>query len=136
MVLFDTGPMLAILDRRDPHHGRCLEALREHHHELLVSTWACFTEAMHLLGRIGGFSYQDALWTMFYTGAMAVRDLTPHDVERSRQFMEQYADTPMDFADATLLSLAESLNIRSIFTLDQGFRFFKLADGSVLDIIP
>jgi predicted nucleic acid-binding protein len=128
--------MVAILDRRDPDHDRCVAAMRDKQHEILVSTWACFTESMHLLGRTGGFSYQQALWTMYYTSGMQLRDLTLPEIERSRQFMEKYADSPMDLADATLLSLAESLKIGTVFTLDQAFRFYTLADGRVLDIIP
>lgn len=40
--------------------------------------------------------------------------------------MKKYADTPMDFADATLLLLAEALKVKNVLTLDRrGFSAFR-----------
>lgn len=42
--------------------------------------------------------------------------------------MARYHDIPMDFADATLVLLAERLGTSSILTLDErGFRTFRFA---------
>lgn len=49
--------------------------------------------------------------------------------------MEKYKDVPMDLADASLVAVAESRNIRSIFTLDSDFFIYRMADGSVLDVL-
>ena len=44
--------------------------------------------------------------------------------------MEKYADTPMDFADATLVLLAEALGQNEILTLDRrGFTVFRTRRG-------
>ena len=41
--------------------------------------------------------------------------------------MEKYCDTPMDFADASLVLLAERLQIYAICTLDRrGFSTFRI----------
>ena len=40
--------------------------------------------------------------------------------------MEKYHDTPMDYADGTLVLLAEALNIREVPTLDRrGFSTYR-----------
>jgi hypothetical protein len=40
--------------------------------------------------------------------------------------MEKYSDTPMDFADATLVGLAQELEIDRVLTLDErGFRAYR-----------
>ncbi|MCY3863178.1 MAG: hypothetical protein OXG34_08865 [bacterium] len=40
-------------------------------------------------------------------------------------------DTPMDFADATLVLLAERLAVSDILTLDRrGFNTYRLSDGT------
>jgi hypothetical protein len=40
--------------------------------------------------------------------------------------MEKYDDTPMDFADATLVLLAEALQVRDVLTLDRrGFSTYR-----------
>jgi predicted nucleic acid-binding protein len=35
--------------------------------------------------------------------------------------MEKYHDTPMDFADASIVITAESLSVKRIFTVDSDF---------------
>ena len=49
--------------------------------------------------------------------------------------MAQYANVPMDLADASLVALAESRGIRRLFTIDSDFYIYRLTDGSVLDVI-
>lgn len=46
--LLDTGPLVAALDRRDPHHARCTTPLAAFAGTLLT-TGAVVTEAMHFL---------------------------------------------------------------------------------------
>lgn len=62
MTLTDTGPLIALLDKADRHHRACLDAARQLPAGPLLSTWPCFTEAMYLLGEVGGHRYQAALW--------------------------------------------------------------------------
>jgi hypothetical protein len=51
--------------------------------------------------------------------------------------MLKYADLPMDFADATLVHVANREGIRQIFTLDhRDFAVYRLKRGRVLKIIP
>ena len=40
--------------------------------------------------------------------------------------MEEYQDTPMDLADASLVATAESLGLAEIFTLDHHFQVYRL----------
>jgi len=41
----------------------------------------------------------------------------------------------MDFADASIVSAAEVLRIRRIYTLDSDFRVYRLSDGSAFDLV-
>jgi hypothetical protein len=51
--------------------------------------------------------------------------------------MEQYADLPMGFADASLVVLAERLKVFSVFTLDRrGFSVFRPRNAQVFEILP
>jgi len=50
----------------------------------------------------------------------------PADLGQAVLLMEKYADTPMDFADATLILLADVRKTRQICTLDRrGFTTFR-----------
>nr|WP_317270313.1 PIN domain-containing protein [Arthrospira sp. PLM2.Bin9] len=50
--------------------------------------------------------------------------------------MEKYQDLPMDLADASLLAVAESQNIKRIFTLDSDFYVYRLYDKDAFEVIP
>ena len=62
MTLTDTGPVVALINRNDPNHALCTSATKQQPAGPLVTTWPCFTEAMYLLFRAGGYAAQDALW--------------------------------------------------------------------------
>lgn len=47
-MLTDTGPLVALVNRNDPHHAPCLTVLKRLPAAPLVTTWPCFTEAMYL----------------------------------------------------------------------------------------
>jgi predicted nucleic acid-binding protein len=51
--------------------------------------------------------------------------------------MEKYQDLPMDFADATLVALAEESQIDQVFTLDRrGFSTYRLHGRKSFRVIP
>jgi len=135
-MLTDTGPLIALLDRSDSNHARCVAAAQQLVASPLETTWPCFTEAMYLLGEVGGFRYQSELWKLRSTGRLVVLDHTLAEIDRMAELMEKYHDTPMDLADASLVAVAESRGFRSLFTIDGHFRIYRLADGSVVEVIP
>ena len=51
--------------------------------------------------------------------------LVPEDFIRIRELNEQYADLPADFADLSLISISERLNISAIITLDSDFDIYR-----------
>jgi predicted nucleic acid-binding protein len=135
VTLTDAGPLIAIIDADEPDHEACLEAL-DRVALPLVTTWPAFTEAMYLLGRAGGIRGQGALWRLVSTERLVLADLSPTAVERSSRLMEQYADQPMDLADATLVALAEERGLRTIFTLDADFHIYRLRGRQRFAILP
>jgi uncharacterized protein len=135
VTLTDAGPLIAIIDAGEADHGLCMATL--HALELpLLTTWPAFTEAMYLAARAGGIVAQRALWRMMRTDRVVVADLSPAMVDRSAQLMDQYADTPMDLADATLVALAEERGRRRIFTLDADFHVYRLRGRQRFEVIP
>ena len=52
------------------------------------------------------------------------------------QLMDRYQNVPMDLADASLVAVAETLVDRTVFTLDNDFRVYRLSNGNALDIVP
>jgi predicted nucleic acid-binding protein len=136
MTLTDAGALVALLDTDDPYHAACVAAARRLPTGPLLTTWVCFTEAMYLLGTVGGYRYQAALWNLRSTGRLVLHDLTAAEADRMAALMAQYQDTPMDLADASLVVVAESRALRRVFTTDSDFYVYRLADGSALEVVP
>ncbi len=133
-VLLDTGPLVAILHRDDRHHKRCVETFAPFR-GFLLSTEAVLTEAMHLLARIPG-GQQDCL-EFFIRGGAALVPATRASLRRCQSLMAQYQDVPMDFADATLVALAEEAGVRDVFTLDRrGFEVYRIGKSATFRLFP
>ncbi len=134
-MLTDTGPLIAIIDKGDDDHSACMALLQTLPNRPLITTWTCFTEAMYLLGSVGGYRFQEQLWRWRRDGRLVLLDITAEEADRCDALMRQYSDRPMDLADASLVAVAESRHIDRIFTLDNDFYFYKRANGSVLQIV-
>jgi len=131
----DAGPLVSLCDRNQPTHARC-QAVLETISAPVISTWACLVEAMHLVGRIGGFRLQAHLWELLDRDIVRLHE--HDDVERRLMtaLMNRYQNVPMDLADAALVAVAETLGDRTVFTLDSDFRIYRLADGGTFNIVP
>jgi uncharacterized protein len=134
MMLTDAGPLVALLDADEPDHSRCRDAL-DYFTLPLLTTWPAFTEAMYLLGRAGGWPAQDALWALARRDDLLVADMPRSVWERASQLMSQYADRPMDLADATLVALAEERALRQVFSLDSDFHIYR-SRGHAFEVLP
>ncbi len=133
-ILVDAGPLVALLHRDDNDHEKCVEAIRNLP-EPLLTTWMPVTEAMYLLD----FSVkaQAALLEMIERGAISVLQVETTDLRTINSLMNKYHDLPMDFADATLVHVANREHIDRIFTLDRrDFSIYRLSSGRVFTIIP
>jgi hypothetical protein len=117
VVVVDTGPLVALFDPSDSARERCERALARLRSSRLVTSLAVVTEALYLLGFT--IKAQRSLLTLLSAGAVEIADFPSSDLSRASALMERYADLPMDFADATVVVLAERLNTRTVFTLDR-----------------
>ncbi|MDE2877741.1 PIN domain-containing protein [Candidatus Palauibacter soopunensis] len=132
--LVDTGPIVAYLDPGDPAHQEVGEAL-DHFRGVLHTTGAVVTEAMHFITR--SRRGPSALADFVAYGDVCVHDACqPPGITKAALLMDRYADTPMDFADATLVLLAQRLDVHDILTLDRrGFRTYRTDDGRPFQLI-
>lgn len=56
--------------------------------------------------------------------------------QRMRALIEQCKDTPMDLADASLVTLAEAHGISRIFTIDSDFHVYRINGKDTFDVFP
>jgi len=133
-TLLDTGPIVALLDRHEVHHRTVADAWPDCERRV-VTTEAVLVEAAHLAARRGG---NHALALEFLISAQVpviALHLPMH--EQCVHLLRRYADVPMDYADATLVALADRLRITRVFTLDRrGFRSYRGARGVPFELLP
>jgi len=135
MTLVDAGPLIALLDSDDPDHQRCMHALPALEGPL-VTTWPAFTEATYLLGDRAGWPAQERLWRLVLRDDLLLLPVDGPMLQRARDLMRKYRDLPMDLADATLVAVAESKRLRTVFTLDADFRVYRLPGSAAFEIVP
>jgi predicted nucleic acid-binding protein len=133
-LLMDTGPWVALIDRSESRHAECAKWFREFKGEIF-STEAVLTEVIYLLN----FSSQaqSAAIDFILKGAIT---LVPSSIESLRAvkgLIKKYRDLPMDFADATLVSVAEDLGIYDIATFDiKDFGIYRPGRKQFVVVMP
>ena len=133
-LLLDTGALVSLLDRSQRSHEDFVRFFETWQGQV-VSSEAVLTEATHLLGLVYGG--RKACLDFFLAGGAVLVPSTPSSIRRCRELMEQYDNLPMDFADATLVHVANREKIQTVFTLDRrDFSVYRLARGKAFTIIP
>ena len=112
-------------DRSEPTHQLVDRFLLGLQQARLFTTGAVITEAFSFLAEVP--HGPDRLASFLHHSATAVRDVFNDDgLDLAVRLMAKYADTPMDFSDATLVWLAEQTEIEQVLTLDRrGFSVFR-----------
>lgn len=132
--LLDRGPLVAYLDATDPDHAE-VGAVMDGFSGRAITTSAVITEAMYFVGGTRGGPR--ALAELVDRGEITVYDVCqPAHLREATRRMEQYSNTPMDFADATLVLLAEVFEVLEILTLDRrGFSTYRTGEGSAFRLV-
>ena len=101
----------------------------------LVTTVAVLTELFHFAQRrLGNAS---GAWRMLKVGQINVGPITDADLPALDALMARYADRPMDFADATLVHVAEREGLRTILTIDHAdFETYRIGRNAKFRILP
>lgn len=133
-ILLDTGAFVALLDKSEKNHERCVKFFREFK-DNLFTTEPVLTEAIYLLGPL--FKAQKACIEFILKGGATLVPQSIESLSRAIALMERYKDLPMDFADSTLVSLAEETGVDEIFTLDKrGFSVYRIHGKKSFKIWP
>lgn len=127
MILVDTGPLIALFDPKDAEHARCRGVLKTLE-EPLRTTVPVLTEAFHILGP--GSIGADRLRDFLERRGLSVWFFDEATLTRAFELMEQYADRPMDLADASLVAAAEALGTQKVFSIDRDdFATYRIRRG-------
>jgi predicted nucleic acid-binding protein len=122
-LLLDTGPLVALLDASERRHADCAGFFAKWQRSV-ATTEAVVTEAAYLLSSAGVDG--TAAIQFCLRGGAIVKPWTEARARRAAELMSKYRDVPMDYADASLVALAEELGAPDVFTLDRkGFCAYR-----------
>ena len=132
--LIDTSALLALVRQRDPWHQPCVAALQSVSFPL-VTTPAVLTETFCFAVKWGGLV--EPVWEFIRSGRIKVASIVDVDLPALESLMARYSDRPMDFADATLVHVAEREGLRTILTIDHDdFETYRIGRNAKFRILP
>lgn len=121
-TLIDSGPIIALFDKGDKYHKKCLEFIKDYDGEFITS-WSVIIEVSHMLD----FNLQVQIDFLKWVevGGIKIYDISQNDIVKIRVMMEKYIDIPMDLADATLMYIANIESIKDIVSIDSDFDIYR-----------
>ena len=100
-----------------------------------MTTEAVLTELFHLVG--DDARETRVAWAFVRSGALTVGAIGDVDLPSLELLMSRYRDRPMDFADATLVHLAERESLSTVFTIDHDdFQTYRIRGRQRFRIFP
>ena len=120
-MIVDTGPLVAAALAGDTNHMRCVELFTALHlnGEPLMVPSLVVTEVCYMLCREAGPRIETDFVSSLVAGDFVLVDVGLTDLDRAAELMTKYADLPLGVVDASVVALAERLNVSEIATLDR-----------------
>ena len=131
-IVVDTGPLVALLNRRDRHH-RWIRQVLDTVEPPVYTCEAVVSEACFLLSRLA--HGQDALLELLAHDVVKIDFRLNAEIDTVRRLMRKFATVPMSLADACLVRMSE-LNAHSrMFTTDSHFRIYRRNGRNVIPLL-
>jgi uncharacterized protein len=131
-VALDTGPLVALLDRRDRYHRWATEQWADVELPILTCE-SVLSEACFLLQHLP--RGPAAVLELVARGAVKVAYDVETDVEALSRLMTRYEDVPMSLADACLVRIIERNPATTVLTIDRDFRIYRAQGRRVIPAI-
>jgi predicted nucleic acid-binding protein len=125
-ALVDTGAVVALINRDDRHHRAAVDWFQRFRGQLLT-TEAVITETAYVLAASPAHQQAALVWFGRASSAELLRVEPVTDYAALARIIARYASLPCDYADATLIALAEHTGVTAIATIDQrDFSIYRL----------
>jgi len=136
IVLADTGALYALIDASDAWHERVVDWWGAARREIKVPV-TVLPEISYLLANRVGVWAEEAFIKSVADGEFTVESLESDDIERAAELLGVYSDLPLGFVDASIVAMAERLEIREILTTDRRhFSVVRPRHAKRLSLLP
>jgi predicted nucleic acid-binding protein len=117
LIVVDSGVLYAGADEDDAHHAACAELLDGHPGPLLVPVPVITETAWLIENRLGPAA--EARFLRATRNELTRVDLIDDDWDRAAELIDTYADLGLGLVDASVIAVAERLNLGEIATVDR-----------------
>ncbi len=131
-ILLDTGPLVALIDRRDRYHSWVTTELATIQPPLL-SCEAVLSEAWFLLQRVS--NGRETLVGLLKSQQILVTFHFNEEVESITNLLTQYLSVPISLADASRVRMAELYRGSEVLTLDSDFLIYRKHKSQPIPVI-
>jgi len=131
-VIVDTGPLVALLNRRERHHAWAVETMDVIEPPIFTCD-AVLSEACFLLQDVKGGS--DAVLELVARGIVRSDFHVTAELDALRALMKKFASVPMSLADACLVRMSELDQRTVVLTLDSDFKIYRRNKRQVVPTI-
>ena len=118
MILVDTNVLVAAARNADTNHRAAADLLETITGSLLVPP-TVLAETCYLLSEWGSPAAEASFLRAFEAGQLELADLTPPDVSRMAELVEEYASLRLGGTDASVIAIAERLGVEQVATFDR-----------------
>ena len=131
-VIVDTGPLVALLNKRDRAHAWVVQQFRDIAPPMITCE-AVLAEATYLTRDLPGARV--ALIEMIADGFLKIGLQLADQHGAILVMTRRYADVPMSLADACLVRLAELYPQSAVLTLDSDFSVYRKNGRQVIEVL-
>ncbi len=118
LVIVDTGPLIALIDRLDQNHLACNEALKKLSiRTKLYTSGSVLSEVFHILPPT--LQIRERVFSLIEAFPLIIDPIEATHFQRIKEIMFKYQNLSLDFADASLVVMAEKLRADTVFTVDK-----------------
>ena len=128
-VITDTGPLVALLNRREQHHAWARELFSLIQPPALTCE-AVISESCFLLRDVDHGA--EALTQLLLRGVVAISFSLADELPSVGRLLNRYSSVPMSLADACLVRMSEQFATSTVVTLDHDFRVYRKNGRTVI----
>lgn len=136
MIVCDTGPLVALLNKADDHHVASRDLFVKYPGRLVVPG-PVLTEVCYMAESRLGSEIEARFLDSLAAGEFELEAVSLVDLRRMAVLVRTYADFPLGAADASVVAVAERLGATRIATLDhRHFRALRPAHCAAFELLP
>ena len=135
-VIVDSSFLISLINPLEKQHHDCVRVLNQVSERFIIPVTVLPEVAYILTTRLGYQVMRDFI-SELNRSDWQIESLTREDLERVDEILSTYWDAKLDFADATIVAMAERLGVQTILTLDRrDFGMIRPSHVDYFDLRP